>query len=59
MSKTFYVQGWVDIRVRIDTNVNTTQSAKGDDIAEMVKERICIAIGECEVLNHSLMIDGI
>lgn len=59
MSHTFYVQGYVDVRVFIDDDVHTTQSASGDDIAELITMNVQNRIGQCQLIGHALVIEGL
>lgn len=56
MSSTYIVQGYVDIRIKVDHIFNASQSASEDDIAELVYIRVKSGIGSCEILNHLLQI---
>lgn len=65
MSKEFHVRGFIDVRVYIDTYVQSSLSIRGedssaDDIAHIIKESVSDSIGgKCEIANHVLMIDGL
>lgn len=59
MSQTYYVQGFVDVRVFVDTDIDTTQSATGEDIADLIKTNVAMRVGRCEMVGHSLAITGL
>lgn len=56
MSATYHVQGYIDVRIKIDNDYYVSQSSTPDDIAESVK----IGLGvSCDVLNHVLKLERI
>lgn len=56
MSASYQVNGYVDVRIKVDDVYNASQSASPKDIADLVKFRIETNIGTCEVINHLLQI---
>lgn len=59
MSHTYYVKGYIDVRIHIDTDINHSQSATSDDVANTVLFNTQCRIGKCTMLGHSIIIDGL
>lgn len=58
MSKTFTVNGYVDIRFKlIDREVNASSSSSPADIAELIIIECQSKIGRCEILGHKIMLE--
>lgn len=56
MSATYHVQGYIDVRIKIDNDYYVSQSSTPDDIAESVKIGLNL---NCDVLNHVLKLERI
>jgi hypothetical protein len=56
MSASYQVNGYVDVRIKIDDVYNASQSASPANIAELVKIRIECQMGSCEIIKHLLQI---
>jgi hypothetical protein len=56
MSASYQVNGYVEIRIKIDDVYDASQSASPKDIAELVKMRIECSIGSSEIIKHLLQI---
>lgn len=56
MSRSYEVKGYVDIRVTIDKDYETSNGATPDRIADIVKKSIENIFCPCEVIGSSLLI---